>query len=51
MVTNYHVIDQMTDVKISLSDQSEYPAQIILRDQRNDLAVLKVKRDEPVPDP
>ena len=43
VVTNYHVIDQMTDVKVALSDQSEYPAEIVLRDQRNDLAVLKVK--------
>ncbi len=42
IVTNYHVIDQMTDVKVALSDQSEYPAEIVLRDQRNDLAVLKI---------
>lgn len=43
VVTNYHVIDQMTDVKVGLSDQSEYPAEIVLRDQRNDLAVLRIK--------
>ena len=43
IVTNYHVIDQMTDVKVVLSDQSEFPADIVLRDQRNDLAVLKIK--------
>ncbi len=42
VVTNYHVIDQMTDVKVALSDQSEYPAKILVRDQRNDLAVLKI---------
>ncbi len=47
VVTNYHVIDQMTDVKVALSDQSEYPAEIVLRDQRNDLAVLKIKGGEP----
>lgn len=46
IVTNYHVIDQMTDVKVVLSDQSEYPAEIVLRDQRNDLAVLRVKGGE-----
>ncbi len=44
VVTNYHVIDQMTDVKVALSDQSEYPAEIVLRDQRNDLAVLKIAK-------
>lgn len=43
IVTNYHVIDQMTDVKVVLSDQSEYSADIVLRDKRNDLAVLKIK--------
>lgn len=43
VVTNYHVIDQMTDVKVALSDQTEYPAEIVLRDQRNDLAVLRIK--------
>lgn len=43
IVTNYHVIDQMTDVKVALHDQSEYPAEIVLRDQRNDLAVLRIK--------
>ena len=43
VVTNYHVIDQMTDVKVALSDGSEYPAEIVLRDQRNDLAVLRIK--------
>ena len=42
VVTNYHVIDQMTDVKVALSDQSEYPAKIVLRDERNDLAVLRI---------
>jgi Do/DeqQ family serine protease len=49
VVTNYHVINQMTDVKVALSDQAEYPAQIVLRDQRNDLAVLKIKGDGPFP--
>ena len=49
VVTNYHVIDQMTDVKVALSDQSEYPAEIVLRDQRNDLAVLRIKGDAPFP--
>ena len=47
IVTNYHVIDQMTDVKVALSDQSEFPAEIVLRDQRNDLAVLRIKGGEP----
>ena len=43
IVTNYHVIDGMTDVKVALSDQRELDADIVLRDQRTDLAVLKLK--------
>jgi Do/DeqQ family serine protease len=43
IVTNFHVIDGMTDVKVALSDQRELDADIVLRDQRTDLAVLKVK--------
>ena len=35
----------MTDVKVALSDKREYEAQIVLRDQRTDLAVLRIKGD------
>jgi len=43
VVTNYHVIEDMTDVKVALSDKREFPADIVLRDQRTDLAVLRLK--------
>ncbi|MDE2579359.1 MAG: DegQ family serine endoprotease [Hyphomicrobiales bacterium] len=43
IITNYHVIDGMTDVKVALSDKREYEASILVRDQRTDLAVLKLK--------
>ncbi len=43
VVTNYHVIDNMTDVKVALSDNREIEAQIVLRDRRTDLAVLRLK--------
>jgi Do/DeqQ family serine protease len=42
VVTNNHVIEGMTDVKVSLSDRRELPAKILLRDPRTDLAVLKL---------
>jgi Do/DeqQ family serine protease len=42
VVTNHHVIEGMTDVKVSLADKREVPAKIVLRDQRTDLAVLKL---------
>jgi Do/DeqQ family serine protease len=43
VVTNYHVIDAMTDVKVALTDRREFEAEIVLRDQRTDLAVLRLK--------
>ena len=42
VVTNNHVIEGMTDVKVSLADKREIPAKILLRDPRTDLAVLKL---------
>ena len=42
VVTNNHVIEGMTDVKIALADKREIPAKIVLRDPRTDLAVLKL---------
>jgi Do/DeqQ family serine protease len=42
VVTNHHVIEGMTDVKVSLADRREIPAKILLRDPRTDLAVLKL---------
>jgi Do/DeqQ family serine protease len=42
VVTNYHVIEGMTEVKVALSDKREFEAQIVLRDPRTDLAVLRL---------
>ncbi len=49
VVTNYHVIDQMTEVKVALADKREVEADIVLRDKRTDLAVLKLKGAGPYP--
>ncbi|MGL5362246.1 MAG: trypsin-like peptidase domain-containing protein, partial [Bosea sp. (in: a-proteobacteria)] len=43
VVTNHHVIEGMTEVKVALSDKREIEAEILLRDPRTDLAVLKLK--------
>ena len=49
VVTNHHVIEGMTEVKVALSDKREFEAEIVLRDQRSDLAVLKLKGAGPFP--
>ena len=46
VVTNHHVIEGMTEVKVALADKREFEAEIVLRDPRTDLAVLKIKGNE-----
>jgi Do/DeqQ family serine protease len=43
VVTNVHVIEGADDVKVSLSDKREFEAEIVLKDTRSDLAVLRLK--------
>lgn len=43
VVTNNHVIENMTEVKVALADRREFEAEIVLRDPRTDLAVLRLK--------
>src|ERR1700680_1536216 len=43
VVTNVHVIEGADEVKVSLSDKREFEAEIILKDPRSDLAVLRLK--------
>ncbi|MFI5015544.1 MAG: Do family serine endopeptidase [Hyphomicrobiales bacterium] len=43
VVTNHHVIEGMTEVKVALADKREFGAEILLRDPRSDLAVLRIK--------
>src|SRR5256884_9587051 len=43
VVTNNHVIEGADQVKISLADKREFEAEIVLKDSRTDLAVLRVK--------
>jgi Do/DeqQ family serine protease len=42
VVTNNHVIGGASDVKLALADGREYQAEILLRDEQTDIAVLKI---------
>ncbi|MEO1474874.1 MAG: DegQ family serine endoprotease [Pseudomonadota bacterium] len=42
IVTNNHVVEGAEEFRIVLSDRREYPAELILADERTDLAVLKI---------
>ncbi len=43
IVTNQHVIDGAESITVTLSDETEYQANIVGQDEKTDLAVLKIK--------
>jgi serine protease Do len=44
ILTNNHVVEGATEVKVSFFDKSEYPAKVVGTDKYADIAVLKVNR-------
>ncbi|MDQ0453790.1 DegQ family serine endoprotease [Rhizobium paknamense] len=49
VVTNNHVIEGADDIKVALSDGREFPVKVLLKDERLDLAVLKIDAKENLP--
>ena len=49
VVTNSHVVGGASKVEVTLQDDSKYPAKIIGRDPKTDIALLKIKADKPLP--
>ncbi len=47
VVTNNHVIEGADDIKVALADGREFESKVILKDERVDLAVLKIQSDGP----
>ena len=45
IITNYHVIENSTEVIVTTNDNREYEAEIIGFDEVNDIAVLKIDSD------
>src|ERR1700728_1557531 len=42
ILTNNHVVDGATDIKVFLSDNREFPAKVIGTDPKTDVAVIKI---------
>jgi serine protease Do len=45
ILTNNHVVDGATDVKVYLHDRREFQAHVVGRDAKTDIAVLKIDAD------
>ena len=46
VVTNNHVVENADEVKVSLSDGREFDTKVLLKDEKVDLAILKIQSDE-----
>ncbi|MFZ0450702.1 MAG: DegQ family serine endoprotease [Desulfatiglandaceae bacterium] len=51
IITNNHVVDRATEIKVKLDNGKEYDAKIVGRDKKTDLALIKVKPDSNFPKP
>src|SRR5512144_2062122 len=49
VVTNNHVIGESEKIEITLTDGSHFPARLLGKDDKTDLAVLKISADRPLP--
>jgi serine protease Do len=49
ILTNNHVVEDADDIKVTLSDKKTYEAKLIGRDEKTDLAVLKIDVDHDLP--
>ncbi len=45
IITNNHVIKNGTEIRVVLSDKREFDAELVLTDERTDLAVLRIEPD------
>ena len=48
ILTNNHVVEQSEELKVRLSDEKEFTAEIIGRDPKTDLVLIKIKTDKPL---
>jgi serine protease Do len=49
ILTNFHVVDDVSSLRVRLHDGTGYTARIIATDKENDLAVIKVDPHKPLP--
>ena len=48
ILSNYHVIERASKIRVTLSDDTTYDATFIAGDERSDLALLKIEADKPL---
>ena len=43
IITNYHVVKEADDIKVTLTDKKEYPGKVIGSDPKTEIAVVKIE--------
>ncbi len=49
ILSNYHVVGGATQIEVTLSDGSQYPATVVGVDPKTDLGVIKISAEKPLP--
>ena len=49
IVTNHHVVEGADEITVILADRTEHRADLVVSDERSDLAFLRVEADSPLP--
>jgi serine protease Do len=49
IVTNYHVVQDVDSLQVTLHDNSTYPARVVSFDSREDLAIIKIQAPHDLP--
>lgn len=49
IVTNNHVVENASEIKVTLATQEEFAATLVGRDPKTDLALIKIKSAKPLP--
>ena len=48
ILTNNHVVENTDEIMVKLADEKEFPAKIIGRDPKTDLALIRIETDRPL---
>jgi len=48
-LTNHHVVDDTTEIRVATKDGKEYPAELVGKDERKDLAMVSFKTNDYYP--
>jgi len=49
VLTNFHVVDNTTEITVGTKDGKEYPAELVGKDERKDLAMVSFKTNDAYP--